>query len=139
MSPCWVVVGGVLGVSIVPAIYALIYLSSVWDPNAKTSALPVALVNLDAGIHYQGHDINVGSQLGAVLIGKRMFGWQTGTDAEAARQAGLGQACVIIPQISAPGRAGGGGGESGDPVRGQQLLVGRLCPKICGRAGSSGQ
>ncbi len=62
----------VLGVSIVPAIYALIYLSSVWDPNAKTSALPVALVNLDTGIHYQGHDINVGSQLGTVLIGTKM-------------------------------------------------------------------
>ncbi len=106
----------VLGVSIVPAIYALIYLSSVWDPNAKTSALPVALVNLDAGIHYQGHDINVGSQLGAVLIGKRMFGWQTGTDAEAARQAvASGQLAfaVIIPaDFSAqavPGAVAGGG------------------------------
>ncbi|HOS87530.1 MAG TPA: hypothetical protein PLT46_10410, partial [Burkholderiaceae bacterium] len=32
----------VLAVSMVPAVYALIYLSSVWDPNAKTSALPAA-------------------------------------------------------------------------------------------------
>ena len=48
----------VLAVSFVPAVYALIYLSSVWDPNAKTSALPAALVNLDQGIHYQGHDVN---------------------------------------------------------------------------------
>jgi putative membrane protein len=106
----------VLGVSIVPAIYALIYLSSVWDPNAKTSALPVALVNLDTGIHYQGHDINVGSQLGTVLIGKRMFGWKSGTDAESARQAvASGQLAfaVIIPaDFSAqavPGAVAGGG------------------------------
>jgi putative membrane protein len=106
----------VLAVSMVPAIYALIYLSSVWDPNAKTSALPVALVNLDKGIHYQGRDINVGSQLGEVLIGKRMFGWQAEGEAESARQAvATGQLAfaVIIPaDFSAqavPGAVAGGG------------------------------
>ena len=36
------------GILLLPALYALIYLSSVWDPNAHTRALPVALVSEDA-------------------------------------------------------------------------------------------
>ena len=40
----------VLAIAMVPALYALIYLTSVWDPNAQTQALPVAIVNLDIGV-----------------------------------------------------------------------------------------
>ena len=106
----------VLAVSIVPALYALIYLSSVWDPNAKTSALPVALVNLDQGVRYQGTDANVGKELGEVLFHRGMFGWRHMADADAARQAvGTGQLAfaVIIPaDFSAqalPGAVAGAG------------------------------
>ena len=106
----------VLAVSMVPAVYALIYLSSVWDPNAKTSALPAAWVNLDQGIHYQGHDINVGTQLGDAVVRRATFGWQPMTDAEAARQAvASGQLAfaVIIPKDfsaqAVPGAVVGGG------------------------------
>ena len=62
-----------MAISVVPAIYALIYLSSVWDPNAKTNALPVAIVNLDQGIHYQGRAVNVGAELTAGLIQSATF------------------------------------------------------------------
>lgn len=106
----------VLAVSLVPALYALIYLSSVWDPNAKTSALPVALVNLDAGIRYQGTDANVGAELSEVLVHKALFGWRPMQDAEAARQAvargALAFAVVIPKDFSAqalPGAVPGGG------------------------------
>ncbi|MEY2593741.1 MAG: hypothetical protein RI972_1430, partial [Pseudomonadota bacterium] len=34
---------------VIPALYAFIYLDSVWDPASRTGALPVALVNLDEG------------------------------------------------------------------------------------------
>jgi len=105
-----------LAVSLVPAIYALIYLSSVWDPNAKTSALPAALVNLDTGIRYQGHDANVGTELSTMLVNKGMFGWRAMQDAEAARQAvargELAFAVVIPKDFSAqalPGAVAGGG------------------------------
>lgn len=106
----------VLAVSFVPAVYALIYLSSVWDPNAKTSALPAALVNLDQGIHYQGHDVNVGNQLAETLRQRAMFGWLPMEDADAARQSvGGGQLAfaVIIPRDfsaqAVPGAVPGGG------------------------------
>lgn len=41
-------------VALIPALYVLIYLSSVWDPAAKTGALPVAIVNLDSGAALAG-------------------------------------------------------------------------------------
>ena len=58
-------------VALIPALYVLIYLSSVWDPAAKTGALPVAIVNLDQGLEYRQHAFNVGRDLdsGAALAG----------------------------------------------------------------------
>ena len=106
----------VLAVSLVPAIYALIYLSSVWDPNARTSALPAALVNLDTGVRYQGHETNVGKELGAAVMGKGLFGWRPMADAEAARRGvstGELAFAVIIPKDfsaqAVPGAVPGGG------------------------------
>ena len=34
----------------VPAVYCLLYITSVWDPETKTNALPVAVVNQDDGV-----------------------------------------------------------------------------------------
>ncbi len=106
----------VLAVSVVPAIYALIYLSSVWDPNAKTGALPAALVNLDVGVRYQGQNTNVGQELSDAIVGKALFGWRRMSDPEAARRAvssGELSFAVIIPKdFSAqalPGAVAGGG------------------------------
>lgn len=106
----------VAAIAAVPAIYALIYLSSVWDPNAKTNALPVGIVNLDAGFIYKGHSVNVGDELTQGLIRSATFGFRPAADAQAARQSvALGHLAfaVIIPaDFSAnavPGlRAGGG-------------------------------
>lgn len=39
----------VLGIILIPALYAFIYLNSVWDPTTHTSNLPAAIVNLDQG------------------------------------------------------------------------------------------
>jgi putative membrane protein len=89
-----------LAFALVPAVYALIYLSSVWDPNAKTSALPVAIVNLDTGIHYKGQAVNVGEELTQGLMGTGTFGFRPMPDGDAARQAvRLGDLAfaVIIP------------------------------------------
>ncbi len=106
----------VLAVSLVPAIYLLITLSSVWDPNARTSALPAALVNLDAGIRYRNRNDNVGQELVDTLTTKGMFGWRPMADAEAARRAvstGELAFAVIIPKDfsaqAVPGAVAGGG------------------------------
>ena len=106
----------VLAVALEPAIYALICLSSVWDPVARTSAMPVALVNLDAGIRHRHQYDNVGKELGEALMRKGLFGWRVVADAQTARQgvrAGEFAFAVIIPaDFSAqavPGAVAGGG------------------------------
>lgn len=90
-----------LAIVLVPAAYALIYLSSVWDPNAKTSSLPVGIVNLDEGFDYRGRVTNVGAELAGELVRSHSFGFRTLGDAEAARQAvrlGSLAFAVIIPK-----------------------------------------
>ena len=105
-----------LALVLVPAIYALIYLSSVWDPNAKTSDLPVGLVNLDEGLVYQGRASNVGVELVHELRRTGEFGYVVLHDAQQARQSvRLGQLAfaVIIPQdfsaSALPGTRAGAG------------------------------
>lgn len=76
-----------LGVLMLPALYALIYLSSVWDPNAHTRSLPVALASEDAGVVYRGIQVNVGSELLAALEARHEFAYTRYPDAAAARAA----------------------------------------------------
>lgn len=95
----------VLAIALVPAAYALIYLSSVWDPNAKTSDLPVGLVNLDQGMEYRGFVTNVGDELVGELLQSGNFGFRAMQDAQAARKAvqlgSLAFAVIIPPEFSA--------------------------------------
>ena len=75
-----------LGAMLVPALYALIVLSSVWDPNARTAQLPVALVNQDAGLRYGPRDVNLGAEVLQTLREQGLFGYRDFDDAQAARQ-----------------------------------------------------
>lgn len=75
----------VVAVGVVPAIYALIYLTSVWDPAGHTADLPAAIVNQDRGVTYMARSVNVGEELTRTLLEKRAFGFRTMTDPEAAR------------------------------------------------------
>ena len=88
-----------LAIALVPAAYALIYLSSVWDPNAKTSDLPVGIVNLDEGFVYRdAPECRAGTRAGADAVGQ--FGFRAVGDADTARQGvKLGRLAfaVIIP------------------------------------------
>lgn len=90
----------VLAIAMVPALYALIYLTSVWDPNTQTPALPVAIVNLDAGVQYRGRLVNVGSELTRGLVGSGSFGFRVMPDTVAAREAvrrGTLAFAIVIP------------------------------------------
>ncbi|MDP3701589.1 MAG: YhgE/Pip domain-containing protein [Hylemonella sp.] len=105
-----------VAIVLVPAAYALIYLSSVWDPNAKTIDLPVGIVNLDQGSVYKGRASNVGAELVQELMRSAEFGFRTLEDAETARQGvKLGRLAfaVIIPSdfsaSALPGTLPGGG------------------------------
>lgn len=91
----------VLGVLLIPALYAFIYLASVWDPAARTSLLPAAIVNLDAGVEYRGQRAQVGADLAASLQAKQTFGFHIYTDEQVARRAvreGSAVLALIIPR-----------------------------------------
>jgi putative membrane protein len=76
----------VLGIVLIPALYAFIYLSSVWDPASHTAQLPAAIVNLDRGTLVQGKPVNLGSDLAARLKAKNAFAFQARRDAEQAKR-----------------------------------------------------
>lgn len=91
----------VLGIVLIPALYAFIYLSSVWDPASRTGSLPAAIVNLDEGVTYRGQKANLGTELVTTLTGRHLFGFTPVADeAEARRRvrAGLLSFALIVPR-----------------------------------------
>ena len=53
----------VLAVIAIPTIYTTLFLGSMWDPYGSVENLPVALVNQDQPVEYEGKTLNVGGQL----------------------------------------------------------------------------
>ncbi|MEY4883617.1 MAG: hypothetical protein RIS34_1471 [Pseudomonadota bacterium] len=105
-----------LVVALIPALYSVIYLSSVWDPAANTGNLAVALVNLDQGVKYREHTFNVGQEVFAKLKSSHIFGYKDYSDEEEARalvrQGALAFALIIPRDFSSnavPGAHAGGG------------------------------
>lgn len=75
-----------LAVALIPAIYVLIYLASVWDPASHTGALPVALVNLDRDVQYRDQVFNLGQEVTAKLKSTHGFGYIDEQDEQEARR-----------------------------------------------------
>ena len=76
----------VLGIVVIPALYAFIYLESVWDPATQAGHLPAAIVNLDKGTEVMGASTNLGNELTQALLDKRQFAFYEVADVEAARR-----------------------------------------------------
>lgn len=88
------------GIILIPALYAYIYLDSVWDPASRASALPVALVNLDRGTLIGGRAVSLGTELVQTLQARQTFGFRVMEEAEAAKasvRAGHHVFALIIP------------------------------------------
>jgi len=75
-----------LAVTLIPALYVVIYLSSLWDPAANSGALQVGLVNLDQGVVYREQTVNMGRELVAQLERSARFGYHRIGDADDARR-----------------------------------------------------
>ncbi|AYF25233.1 YhgE/Pip domain-containing protein [Lactiplantibacillus plantarum] len=48
---------------LIPFLYSIFFLKSVWDPYGDTQNLPVAVVNEDKSVNYQGEKFAVGKQV----------------------------------------------------------------------------
>ena len=106
-----------LGIVLIPALYAFIYLMSVWDPNSHTAELPVAIVNQDRGTEVDGKALNLGNDLAHKLETGKTFAFRSMADAEQAqRQVRDGKllfALIVPPGFStdAMGAANSGAGK----------------------------
>ena len=105
-----------VGVMLIPALYALIYLASVRDPGAHTGDLKAAIVNLDQGLDYRGQQVNMGQEMVTSLKQRHTFGFvdmAVEDDAKlAVRQGHMAFALIIPKDFSAnavPGQEAAGG------------------------------
>ncbi|WP_035512842.1 YhgE/Pip domain-containing protein [Halalkalibacillus halophilus] len=64
-----------IGLAILPALYAWFNLSASWDPYSNTQGVQVAVVNNDDGYTVDGEDINIGDDLEENLKDNNDFGW----------------------------------------------------------------
>ena len=53
----------IIGVSLIPALYNLIFLSSMWNPYGNVKHLPVAVVNKDPSASFQNKTLNIGHDM----------------------------------------------------------------------------
>ncbi len=60
-KPTFIIV--MIGISLIPALYNIIFLSSMWDPYGKLSDLPVAVVNNDKEASYNGNSMSIGKDM----------------------------------------------------------------------------
>lgn len=60
-KPTFIIV--MIGIALIPALYNIIFLSSMWDPYGKLSELPVAVVNKDQAASYNGESMNIGEDM----------------------------------------------------------------------------
>ena len=59
--PTFIIV--MIGISLIPALYNIIFLSSMWDPYGQLSDLPVAVVNNDKEASYNGNTMSIGKDM----------------------------------------------------------------------------
>lgn len=60
-KPTFIIV--IIGISLIPALYNIIFLSSMWDPYGQLSDLPVAVVNNDKEASYNGNTMAIGKYM----------------------------------------------------------------------------
>lgn len=60
-KPTFIIV--MIGISLIPALYNIIFLSSMWDPYGQVSELPVAVVNKDKEAFYNGQTMRIGENM----------------------------------------------------------------------------
>lgn len=99
----WLVTGCV--VAMIPALYLLIYLASMWDPASNTRSLRVGLVNQDKGYAYRDQMVDMGGELVNRLMRKADLGYSPLATPETARElvrsGDLAFAIIIPPDFSA--------------------------------------
>lgn len=108
-------------VTLIPLLYGALYLWSNWDPYGRLDQVPVAVVNSDQPVQFEGKTINAGEQLVSELEKDPIFQWHFTDAAEASN--GLAQGryylTITVPKDFSANLASGAGS---DPRRAVLML-----------------
>lgn len=66
----------VIGLCIIPSLYAWINIQACWNPYENTSTVPIAIVNKDKGATLDGKHLNVGNDVTNELRKNKSIGWK---------------------------------------------------------------
>ncbi|MDQ0555806.1 YhgE/Pip domain-containing protein [Paraclostridium ghonii] len=66
----------VIGLCIIPSLYAWINIRACWNPYENTSTVPIAIVNKDKGATFDGKNLNVGNDVISELKKNKSIGWK---------------------------------------------------------------
>ncbi|NFI07930.1 YhgE/Pip domain-containing protein [Clostridium botulinum] len=96
----WVAIVVMLGLMILPSLYAWFNIKSSWDPYSNTKSISVAVVNKDKAAFFKGQSINVGEELVNKLKINKNIGWKFVDEKEAEKGVKYGKyyASIMIPE-----------------------------------------
>ena len=72
----------IIGLIIIPSLYALLNIQACWDPYGNTGNVTFAIANSDKGASFDGVNINVGDELVKDLRNNDKFNWTFVTEDE---------------------------------------------------------
>ena len=70
-----IVIITLIGIIILPSLYAVINIDACWDPYEKTGDMEFAIANMDNGTVYEGYQMNIGDDLVEGLKNNTKFHW----------------------------------------------------------------
>lgn len=96
----WVALIIILGLMILPSLYAWFNIRASWDPYGNTGGIKVAIVNNDKGGNLQDKFISVGDELVTKLKENSNLGWEFVSEEEGNNGVHKGKyyATIIIPE-----------------------------------------
>ncbi|KRN75379.1 hypothetical protein IV73_GL000544 [Weissella kandleri] len=65
-----------LAIMFIPFMYSIFFLKSVWDPYGTTQNLPIAVVNKDQAVEFNGQKMHAGDDMVKELRKNKQLGWR---------------------------------------------------------------
>ncbi|ENQ3106695.1 YhgE/Pip domain-containing protein [Bacillus cereus] len=96
----WAAIVIIIGLTILPSLYAWFNIEASWDPYGSTKDVPIAISNEDKGSNLRGKDINIGEEVVNSLKNNKNLGWKFVDKKEAIHGVKHGEyyASITIPK-----------------------------------------
>ncbi|GGE55895.1 YhgE/Pip domain-containing protein [Priestia taiwanensis] len=96
----WAALIVIIGLMILPSLYAWFNIKASWDPYGNTKGIAIAVVNKDKGAEVRGEEIRIGDEIVASLQANEALGWTFVDEKEALDGVNHGEyyAAITIPE-----------------------------------------